>query len=573
MRWTLLATLLLACATHRPSPASAPVRIAIALSPVGDATWHAAYRFSRPVQALRFRRGAREFARAQWTLPAGARIERSGETDLLRLSAPTTELALDVPIRQAFPPKDYQPFIRFGDGSLLLFTGQFNVQPVECGDPSCAPEHQHELERAGPTEVTIAAAPPDRVIVAGASPSPSATFRGSEQGTYAYLGTATPVQTRDVIAVSDRAMPEWLTADLQRAIPPLFRFYAERFGAPLPFKPELFVSYGRERTKHGTSFGGGTLPGGVVQIEVRLGTDFHDAPDAFARLQTFRLIAHESAHLWNAQLFEEGEPGEWLYEGGADAAAFRALRAVGVISDEQYRDELSDALSLCTVGWDGTPLRDAIAKGNVRNAYSCGSTLQLWAEALLHHADPSADLFTIWSRVFERARREGYSDATYWHVLGELPSIAPYVSRMRALVDGPAPADLASVMVLMEHAGIAIGPERRPPSREYERVAGMRAGHELLAIDCGQALELSRSDQGFRVEDATGCRTFRAGDRLVAVNGHALLTDGAAAYDAIAASCAQHGTVEVAREHDTLTLRCELPVPPRPPRLQVLRAP
>jgi hypothetical protein len=573
-RWVVLLALVCACAGQRATPERG-VRIEIALTPLDASTWRVGYRFSQPIEALRFRRGAREFERERWKLPAGVRLVRTGDSDVLRLEPAAQELSFEVPVHQAFPDKDYQPYIRFGDGSLLIFTGQFNVEPVVCADAGCAQAGQRELEIAGPTELSIIAPDDARVIVGGQPPEARAIFRGSEDGTYAYVGTDAPVRTKDVIAVSDRQLPAWLGADVERTLPPLFRYYTERFGAALPFTPELFLSYGREESAGSMSFGGGTLSGGVVQLEVRLGSAYDGASDAFANEQTFRLIAHESAHLWNAHLFEDGQPSEWLYEGGADASAFRALRAIGTLTDARYRDRLTEALSLCIVGWDGSPLKDAIARGNVRNAYSCGATLQLWAEALAHRADARVDLFTIWARVFERSKREGYADEAYWKTLLELPAVAPSVPAMRAFVDGPAPERIAGLIDALKGAGIVLAEDRMPPSQEYQRIAGLRAIRHLLAAACGGTPDVSRAGSSIRLNDASGCAALHAGDVITAVNGHALLNEGAAAFDAIAEACGtKRGlTLARARAHDTVTLRCDRPLAPRPPRLHIEAAP
>src|SRR6185503_4914726 len=157
------------------------------------------------------------------------------------------------------------------------------------------------------------------VVVGGRVERGVAAFLDSlDDGTYAYIGTAKPIETPDVLAIVDSSMPAWLRELFDRNLPALFHEYAKRFGTALPWKPVVLFSFDSSGT--GYSSGGGTLTGLISMV---LTGSAWRTPSRTAMEQGFHLIAHESAHLWNGQLVSNANSGRgaWMHEGSADAMA------------------------------------------------------------------------------------------------------------------------------------------------------------------------------------------------------------------------------------------------------------
>jgi hypothetical protein len=123
-----------------------------------------------------------------------------------------------------------------------------------------------------------------------------------------------------------------------------------------------------------------------------------DTPDA--RLRLARTVAHELAHVWQANVRQGGigEGPAWVYEGGAEALAVAALRDTGIASPAQ-------------AGAIDVQLQEECArlKGGVdtyRGFYACGYT---------RHARTGAHPVLLWKRMIEASERSGetYSPAMF----------------------------------------------------------------------------------------------------------------------------------------------------------------
>jgi len=101
----------------------------VSAEPVKAGQWEVEYVLSKPVPALVFARGNGDYRVESWRLPRGFEIDRLGATDRIRRKngKPFSRLVATVDTYSERIPKDYTPFIKFSDGSVALFTGQFIV--------------------------------------------------------------------------------------------------------------------------------------------------------------------------------------------------------------------------------------------------------------------------------------------------------------------------------------------------------------------------------------------------------------------------------------------------------------
>src|SRR5690606_28623743 len=102
--------------------------------------------------------------------------------------------------------------------------------------------------------------------------------------------------------------------------------FEARTGQRLEHRPLVLFSFVPRR---GADNNGGVLDN-LVQLRAT-GDAWHD-DNPWAVRQALRIIAHESAHLWNNQLarFRPESP-RWMHEGGAEAFADEALHAAGLM--------------------------------------------------------------------------------------------------------------------------------------------------------------------------------------------------------------------------------------------------
>ncbi len=450
MHRTLLPALLLvvSCSHAAPKPAASPAAVAPALPP-GTASirvehlppgagWAVAWRLPHPVRELRLARPGYGDRKRQWILRTpGLSIVTDGGVDRIVSSGAPFDAFEAVIVEYARKPeKDYQAFIPFADGTVLLYTGVLDVAGPATEDPW---KLQFELvPRRG-----------DLVVVGGAVHPGPARWSSRGDGTYAAFGTSPIHDTPAGMAVVDGGMPAWLRDRTLSLAPRVFAHYAARTGWQLVHRPTLFLSYGTEREPGALSFGGGTLEG-VVQLDARLGSRFGRDEDPLVWEKQARLLAHEAAHLWLDQQFRPADGASpWLDEGGADAWALRALVDLDVLTRERFRQIASDDTAECLRLLEAGPLSTAARDGRWETVYRCGEVASLLTEAAGLRRDPPWDLLQFWGQVFYSARDGRYDEATWFDAVLSMPGGARVADTVRKMVVRPDPSLATEVPALL----------------------------------------------------------------------------------------------------------------------------
>lgn len=571
LRIAALGLLVTACASVPVAPhaPATPERVRVQLEHLpGDEGWAVTYRFPRPVPAAHFLRGGSGLRQAHWKVlsPAGARIETREDQDVLLAGAGGSleEVRIRIEPFATKPEKNYQPFIPYMRGGVLAFTGHLHLEPAsESGGSATEPfrgNHDLLVPRAG-----------ERIVVLGRSYDGAAEPPDDEEGTYAFFGDVAPVQSEHLIGVVDPGAPLWLRRATEELLPKLFAFYAERTHHRLSFKPTVFLSYGEEPRASSISIGGGTLAG-LVQLELRVGSLHQTEGDPIVRERVFHVIAHEAAHLWNGQMFSSQVPhGDWMFEGGADAFAYRALRRLGLLSEQDYLARLSEAASLCALGLGGQPLTEAWRAGQTRNFYTCGATLELIAEAAARKVDPHADVFSLWAHLFDAAGPgHRYDDRLFFKAFADGGVPAARIEQLRALVEKPDPQLADSLAQALRQEGIEVDSNCAGAPSDVARAVAQRTVRHALARMCGEA-RISSEKDGFAVQPGQ-CPLLGEGARITRVAGRSIVSEPFEAYAALAGQCAASGAVELGLAGAEAPVRAPCsPIVPESARCLVIR--
>lgn len=251
--------------------------------------WIVEFRTSLPVTNLIFDRQINRFRSANWkSLTPGIVIqETSGKERITRTdSKEFQEVSFKFTSYYEMTPKDYEFFQAFSDSSLVMYTGHFNA----CSD-------QHECNQ--PVEFSFVPRSNVHGILTGRIfHSPTSWRDQTHRGTYVYFGNLKPIESKFLTAILDPVMPAWMKSRFHTLLPGLFDYYAKRTGHPLTFKPFIFLNYSPEG--EGNSSHGGTLPG-LIQLAIS-GKGWAE-PGVESFISLVRFLAHESAHVWNGQLF------------------------------------------------------------------------------------------------------------------------------------------------------------------------------------------------------------------------------------------------------------------------------
>lgn len=364
----------------------------------------------------------------QWTVETpGVVLERQGAVDVLRA---TDGGPVPARVRLALRPASvdleaaYDPALVFSDGSVALYSDQFDVFPLSSLEEARAlPQDLNGLDLAGgPSRVTWR----DRsgpVLLAGERQAVTTSVKGK---TYVLFGRAGLVESERLATVIDPALPAWIGAELGRFAPRVADYYVSRLGSAGADKRTVMISWSGP-TAGVTSMGGSVLPGLIVMTFEGVGVQ-RQTREMTAVSRWF--IAHESAHFWLGQVVGyEFAREAWITEGGADLMAIRALAAL----DPAYaaRAELQKEVDDCVI-LARRPVASAAERGDHRAYYACGAVFALVAEGA--QRDPARDWFDFLRPLIDANRADGKLTRQEW--LGTLtevsddPSLAADIGRL-----------------------------------------------------------------------------------------------------------------------------------------------
>ncbi|MBI3791103.1 MAG: hypothetical protein HY275_09530 [Gemmatimonadetes bacterium] len=549
--------LLLALALPRAHAQRAGAPSTVTLERVAPDRWRATYRLAHAASSLRFERSGGFFRERSWkVVTPGYHLARAGGAQVAAADSgrpPLAELVFEFAPFTANLPKEYEFFLPFTGGAVAIYTGHLNAIADSGRSDSARVRRLHVIPPADA-----------HAILRGRVTNGPVTWTDTTgEGTYIYLGRATPIETPDVLALVDPGVPAWLQQQFARELPRLFTTYRRQFGVALPWKPTVLYTF-NDTTASGLSSGGGTLTG---VLAMTLTGDGWKTQSREAAEQAFHLIAHESAHLWNGQLVAntDQDAGAWIHEGAADAMAADVMLALGVIDEAGHRARVEEAINRCATDEARGSVATALARGAIRQVYDCGVLMAVWTAAAMRRASPSATLFTVWHDliVAARAQRGTYDQDRYFTVLraGGVPDSV--VTAMRAFL---ASADaMPGAVARMRAVGVPIEASAGAPPASMQQSLARTALIHLMAQAC------RRVDLAWGVPARTGavpaCAPFAAEHLVWGVSGHGVGDDGAALYDAVSAACAAGSAVTLDGDQGQLLARvpCGKPLPARPP--------
>jgi hypothetical protein len=337
--------------------------------------WELEYRFDKIAEAWLFPRtsptriGDDAWRERTWRIETpGVRIVRRGSFDVLvanRGGVPARVKLAFTPLTEKLAD-DYTPALRFTDGGVALFTGQFDLLPLRSAREAAGlPSDLNGVMRPQTNLSMSFSDGRDRLVHEGDSP------------TYVFLGPTRPVETADVITLLDPALPAWIHSALAREVPALLARYARQLGDTTTDKPTVIVSWGGP-TPGFVRRGGGVLFGQIVMEYEGAGL-LQETPER--RAEDLWFVAHEAAHFWLGQTVSyEFARDAWITEGGADLLAIRVIAELDLPFD--WRGQVNQSIAECAALTRRRGVESARERGEHRAYYACGVVLGLVAEGV-----------------------------------------------------------------------------------------------------------------------------------------------------------------------------------------------
>ena len=397
------------------------------------------------------REGLAPWRPAQWTVEtAGVVLERQGHLDVLR-----TRDGGPVPrrVRLAMKPAavdllaDYDPALTFTDGSVALYTGHFDVFPVESVEAAAAlPLDLNGVETDSRTS-----------RVTWSDRGGPVLFNGERRrdvvsegpGTYVVFGQADFLDSPRLATVLDPGLPAWIGAEISDFAPRIASYYAERLGPGEADKPTVMVSWNGP-TPGLRSMGGSVLQGLIIMaFEGQVMTTRTEQVSTHARW----FIGHESAHFWLGQTVRyERARDAWITEGGADLMAVRGLSRLN--PDYDARAALQREVDDC-VALGKQPVASANERSEHRAYYACGAVFAMTAEGAQRRAK-GGDWFDFLKPLIDASREDRVLTRDEWlDALDAVSGDASLRRDMEMLLDEGSPQPGEVVAGLLQRSGVA----------------------------------------------------------------------------------------------------------------------
>lgn len=397
--------------------------------------------------------GHRQWRSGTWRVTTpGVRIDRHGGYDLLTAAngrlVPRQVSIIFTP-SDATLDREYDPAIVFSNGSVALYSDQFDLAPVDVPRAIDSREAGLSVEDFGGRHAAVrfhdAAGP---VFVAGRRTADPVL---SGAGTYVVFGAGTVEEVGGVAMLTDPALPAWLGRDIAGFVPEVASTYADRLGKRNdPRLPLLLLSW-RGATPGKVVNDGGVRPGEIfLKFE---GAGLLDRNERAAQ-RTRWFIAHEMAHFW---LGSEGvayrTPGDaWITEGGAEMMAFTLLAA----SDRhEALAELQRAVDDC-IKHAAKPLAGAGERHESRAFYACGTVFALAATgAIRQHG--GYDFFDFLRPLLEAHRSDRVLGHDDWlrHFAMVAHSDVP-AKAMRTLMESGVAEPASAIEAMLRSTGVPV---------------------------------------------------------------------------------------------------------------------
>ncbi len=432
-------------------------QVSVQIERVETSKWVAHYKFETPVSEAIFLRNSNHFRHKTWkSLTPGIQVQLGDSGELISSidSKNFTEVQFEVKSHYDSLVKDYEFSLPFTDKSEAMFTGHFNVYYELNGE---AQYPQIDFSFLSPQE---------NIIILGKKRFETSQWSDkSNGGTYVYFGNIEPIETKELLSVVDPGMPGWLKEQLFNFMPKLFLEYKKQTGTKLNQRPLVLFNYNPNRD--GIGSGGGVLPG-VVQLRVE-GRGWQIESEDLKEHAVF-LLAHESAHLWNSQLFfpASNETSYWLHEGGANVFAFRTMNNLGVIDRNRLYENYSSQLNKCIKQADNLPLNKAYEKGLFKAYYTCGSTIGLMTEKALE-AQAAGSIFDFWATLFKASGSQaGYTQQNYFDLLQAKTSKLRLKNNIEKFVEQGVPSAKSFFIEELKRLGFLVTEESNSELKIWE---------------------------------------------------------------------------------------------------------
>lgn len=414
--------------------------------------WRVRYDFKSPQTALFFWRSLGDYRTLSWApISNEVHIERINDLDTIWFDRPRSSAEfLITPYSQQISA-EYTPFMKFGNGSFGVFTGQFDMAMASSKEQIKKLNGNTDKWDNNPQRKQLTIKSPQKLISGGQLNTDSIIYDFSDGGKYIYVGDGQIIESDHYIGVIDSTMPEWVRTQLNINTAIIFDTLSQLYQQKIDQKIELLYSF--NGTEHSGFSNKGSILGGHAMVLESSGAMFL-SENSKVTYQLQKTLAHEAAHLFqNAKALPSSSTSSWIHEGGAEVVTLSALHQAKLMSSKEVDIEVQKVYKLCT-----DYLKEGTINNSVKNRrqahYHCGQIIGYITDAaLIKHT-----YFDFWRVLMINAERpehnKHYSAETYFQTMLELGADKDIIRQIKKLVSKTVDQPNKTLSKLMLKSGL-----------------------------------------------------------------------------------------------------------------------
>lgn len=552
-----------------------------------DRGFRAVWTVDHPVNSLVFTRTSDMRRRNFWKVSSPSmRFEGRGDTEVLISESLTQRFEVLISDEKAVPgATDYPLLTPFSDQGMVIYTGYFHAVAMECRG-SCSdrtlrnatkvPIHPMFTLKAAEHETVYTNVGPSSVDV---FPRQWQTLKTIGEGQFSYFGKQKLHRTPSFDAIVDPQLPAWILREIEAVLPILLKLNTTRLKQRLLSKPLLFLAYQGNVLDERIRYSGFVVGS---DVSFALSGKGWETRTSQTREELVHLLAHETFHLWNANLFKSVERagGGWLHEGSAEALAQLSLYEMGVIDLKRYRDRQGEALNRCLIDLafsEFPPM--GLGRRSSRSSYTCGAVIQY----LAGHAVSSRGQgeWVVWRQIFDLAKRQNnyYTHDDFFLVGQRLERDAQTFRRIGELTSGFLRSDTAGPSLSAET--YLMGAFRQVGQRLtmsdagwplwYHQLVLEQALSSLMRRDCANEGSVFVDSQKAVLAGNAGCHLQKFEREITHVGDYDVVNEGVQVYDLIYQMCSTQSRMPTIRARDGSLVEATCPALPKRPQFLQFR--
>lgn len=497
-------------------------------------SWEITYTLPFPVKKIAFYENSEKLRQTKWML-TNKRIKFKYENnkEYLISKTPFKKFTINHKTYAHDYGKSYEHFFKFNnDNGIILYSGYYNLN-IKNKDGNITP-HKFKFTPSNNSNV---------IVESIMSESPVFWNDYDSKGTFAYFGKLNIEKFESFSIINDPSLPKWIQNKSKEIMANIIRYYTKKLKFDIDFTPLIYLTFTPNIKKTSSLEYTGNLLS--KNIELNLTGDRWNKYSSTAHKKLFIFIAHEFAHIWNAELFKYKNKGQlsWMHEGSAEMFAYQAALDFNIISKKDYINFVNNNSIQCLLSTRSNSINRS---ENEFESYTCGVAIGSLTKAIIQKSKHKVSIMDFWSAIFRKSQdnKNIYDQKTYFEVLSKYNIHTDEIEKLKDFIDNKQPNISNNYKSILQATDVKLEPDTNQYSNYYKQVIRVMLVKELMKQDCG-FFSIYHREKFSELEGSKHCKSFKKNFKLSQINNINIINAPIKAYDYAREKCNQMGEVSV----------------------------